>query len=1113
MSGQRIRAPLLGRDEELRLMVEALDRAETGTGALMLVGGEPGIGKSRLADEVATVARGRGFASLWGRGWEDAGAPPYWPWVQVLRAYLRQTEAGVARRHFAVGAADIVQMLPELRELLPDLPAVPSTGADADAARFRLFDSTAGFLRDAAGDRPMLLVLDDLHAADHSSLRLLRFLAAQLGDMRVLVIGTYRDVELAPGDALSLALAELAREPATRTIVLRGLDRHALRELIGSAAGVSASELMVAAVRRGTKGNPLYATETVRLLSAEGRLDDLAHGPSTHLAVPPGVRAVIGRRLERLSAEARSVLAVGAVVGPEFDADLVRRVGGQDPEAHAAGVDEAVREGLLLDVPGAPDRYRFSHDLVRETLYDEMAQRRRRALHRQVAEEIETLHSATPDAHLAELSYHFFEGARDASTDARTIDYARRAGFQASRSLAFEEAAGLYRIALAALERSDQPEARTRLELLLALGDVLDRGGEVAAARTALLEAHGIAMALGAPREMALAALGFGGRLPWARPGRESRLIPLLQDTLVHLGGADDQLRVRLLTRLACSYRSSPDKLAHADALSRQAVELARTLDDRKTLSYALVGRYWAIWGPANTSERLELAREVSEIAAEAGDGERLIDAHLMLWLSLTELADMTAARRESAEIRRLVAGLRQAGHVWLGIAPTAVSALMEGDFEAAEVLIEEETRTQFTLARDDVSAARFHRFLLRREQGRLAEEEADVRASCDDFPWYPVHRSALACLLADLGREDEARAVLEELARDEFSALYPDNEWLLGTSLAAEAAFLLRDRAAAGTLYAQLTPYAGRHAIGHAEGSIGALDRYLGLLAATLGRLDDAARHLEDAVHVNERMGSRPWTAHSRHDLAEVLRARDAPGDRVRATELDELALAAARSLGMAMLEARIVGALPDADAGATSSAADGTFRRDGEFWTIAFGGTTVRMKHSKGLDYLSRLLDLPGGEVHALDLARGGGDGAGVGSPEELSVMADGGAGPALDATAKAAYRDRVEQLRTDLAEAGAWNDTERASRARAELEALTAELAGAVGLAGRDRPTASSAERARISVTRAIRSAMDRLSAESPALGRHLEATVRTGTYCSYTPDPRVPISWGG
>jgi hypothetical protein len=301
----------------------------------------------------------------------------------------------------------------------------------------------------------------------------------------------------------------------------------------------------------------------------------------------------------------------------------------------------------------------------------------------------------------------------------------------------------------------------------------------------------------------------------------------------------------------------------------------------------------------------------------------------------------------------------------------------------------------------------------------------------------------------------------------------------------------------------------AGRHAIGHAEGSIGALDRYLGLLAATLGRLDDAARHLEDAVHLNERMGARPWTAHSRRDLADVLRARRAPGDAQRADDLDAVALAAARDLGMVALEARITANETDGVATA-SSQSTGTIRREGEYWTIAYDGGAVRMKHSKGLGYLARLLERPGTEIHAVDLASVGGNGATPAVLAELSVGADAGAGPALDDAARTAYRERIEELRADIAQSEEWNDPERGSVAQAELEALTAQLAAAVGLGGRDRPTSSTSERARISVTRAIRNALERLSGESPALARHLEATVRTGTYCSYTPDPRAPIT---
>jgi tetratricopeptide (TPR) repeat protein len=294
-------------------------------------------------------------------------------------------------------------------------------------------------------------------------------------------------------------------------------------------------------------------------------------------------------------------------------------------------------------------------------------------------------------------------------------------------------------------------------------------------------------------------------------------------------------------------------------------------------------------------------------------------------------------------------------------------------------------------------------------------------------------------------------------------------------------------------------------------------VDRYLGLLAATMGRLDDAERHLRDAIRINQQMGARPWTAHSENDLARLLLLRNGVGDRDRANELQETALATARRLGMTALEARIgeqvpgrpVSELPKPSPGGV----DGVFRREGEYWIVAFGGRTVRIRDTKGMRHLARLLSEPGRELHALDLARLETGPAAHITPAHADLESDalGDAGAKLDPEAKDAYRRRLNDLREEEAEAERFEDRERATRARAEIEFLTDELAGAVGLGGRDRKAASAAERARLSVTRAIRAALSRIGAENPALGKHFHATVRTGTYCSYNPDPRVPMSW--
>jgi hypothetical protein len=290
-------------------------------------------------------------------------------------------------------------------------------------------------------------------------------------------------------------------------------------------------------------------------------------------------------------------------------------------------------------------------------------------------------------------------------------------------------------------------------------------------------------------------------------------------------------------------------------------------------------------------------------------------------------------------------------------------------------------------------------------------------------------------------------------------------------------------------------------------------MDRYLGLLAATIDRADDAERHLTDGIAANERLGAWPWAAHTQHDLARVLRRRARSGDVERADALDAAALASARRIGMSALEAAIGEAGETVTNGPVLESGRGVFRRDGEYWTVQFGGKTVQIRDSKGMRHLARLLGEPGREVHALDLARQdvGSPPSPSGSAAELSADPLAGAGPVLDPEAKAAYRLRLEELQAEVDEANAFNDPERGARARQEIEFLTDELAGAVGLGGRDRMAASSAERARVSVTRAIRAALARITEQSPDLGRHFEATIRTGTFCSYNPDPRVPMSW--
>jgi len=301
-----------------------------------------------------------------------------------------------------------------------------------------------------------------------------------------------------------------------------------------------------------------------------------------------------------------------------------------------------------------------------------------------------------------------------------------------------------------------------------------------------------------------------------------------------------------------------------------------------------------------------------------------------------------------------------------------------------------------------------------------------------------------------------------------------------------------------------------GRHAVGFGEGSVGVVDRYLGLLAAALGELDRAVGHLEAAIEGNDAMGARPWSAYSQHELAIVLRARDRPGDVERADDLDRSARSIASSLGMA-LAGRIAETGAQAPTRVASPGA-ATFRLEGEYWTIEYADDAFRIRDSRGMRHLSRLLRAPGRELHSLELAADGAEAPTSAAASDLDLTDGfGDAGALLDAEAKAAYRSRLADIREEMGEAERWNDPGRVALLEEEERALTRELAAAVGLGGRDRVASSAAERARVSVTRAIRAAMTRIREQSPTLADHLDTTIRTGTFCSYNPDPRAPIVW--
>ena len=881
------RSVFVGRQEELAELTVALDDAFAGGGGLVLLVGEPGIGKSRLSEELMRRARSRGAAVVVGRCWEAGGAPAYWPWVQSLRSYVRAVPPDQLREQLGSAAPGLAQLLPELRELFPDLPEPGPL--DSESARFRLFEAVATLLTNAGRSRPLVLALDDVHAADESSLLLLRFVARELAGSRVLVVGAYRNVDPSPSDPLTATLTELAREPVTRSIALGGLGADDVRRFIELTTGEPPSADLVTAIHEETEGNPLFVGEIVRLLASEGGLT--AEG-EPRIAIPQSVRDVISRRLRHLSEDCAGVLVLASVLGREFSLRVLARAAGLSEDELLEVLDEAMRERVVTDVPGVRAELRFAHALIRDTLYEGLTTARRVRLHRQAFQALEDLYGEGTGQVLAELAYHSIAG----SDFERGVRYAKAAGDRALALLAYEEAARLYETGLEVLELSPPPHELARCELLLALGDAQGKAGNTPESKETLLAAADLARSSGLREHLARAALGYGGRFPWLRAGTDERLVPLLEEALEALGDQESELRVRLMTRLAGALRDQPS-LEPRSSLAREAVAVARRLGEPETLGYALVGLTTAVWGP-DIEELVPYVDEVRELAEATRDLERMFQwgwLQHIIWMNLGEISRAEEVAQAHGALAR---ELKQRSSLWYSTVMRSLLPLFRGEFAEAEQLAEEALEIGRRAQAWDAGFSHcVMLFALRREQGRLGEVEALVRSSVDEYAGYRSLRCLVPLIDCELGRTEDARSHLDGLAADDFGALPRDSEWIFNLSVLAEVCTHLDDRDRARTLYDLLLPYARRHATLTGEIPIGPVSRYLGMLAVLLGRPDDASRHFEDAIQMSERVGAHPWLAHTQEDYGRMLLTS---GEPERGGALLAQALATYRELGM---------------------------------------------------------------------------------------------------------------------------------------------------------------------------------------------------------------------
>jgi DNA-binding CsgD family transcriptional regulator/tetratricopeptide (TPR) repeat protein len=896
-------SPFVGRGAELEKLRTLMPRAEGERRRVALLAGEPGAGKSRLAREFASQVAMEGALVLYG-ACDAVVRTPYGPFVEALDRLVRVTEVAELRAALGAGGGELTRLLPDLPALVGELPE--PVEADPDTERHRLHTAVADLLANVSRGRPVLFVLEDGHWADAPTLLLLRHLARSAWSARLLLLATFRDTEADVPGALSETLADLRRSDDVVRMRLSGLSGAEVSDLVSRAVGGDPDpELrgLATTIHDLTGGNAFLVCELWRALVETG-IVEVAGGqvrvtrPLTELGTPESVREVVSQRLSRLAPRTIDLLELAAAAGPEFELEPVRRAAGlAEPELLAA-LEEAVGSGMIEELPSQRLACRFTHEIVRRALYDRLSRLRRAELHLRVGEALESTGTAS-DRALADLAHHFGAAAPFGGAE-RAIDYNLRAARVASAALAFDDAGMRLRTAI---EIGIQDE-HERAAILLELGSARHRAGKATDALEAFASAAEIGRALDSPELLARAAIGYEEAC-W-RPGVASRdTVELLEEALAALGDESDELRIGLLAGLAraLGFEGEPERGA---IVRGNAVALARRHEDRAALAKVLVRSYWAR-GTTPLEEILSMLTEARDLAEELGDAE--IHTEAMAWRvpTFVALCDLESARAEVAVLREMAERTAQPFMHHVAEHYGSAIALCDGNLAEAEAMAGRSHDWGRLLTGRDASGTHgIQMFGVRREQGRLAELAPAVRILAGEAdregPWRP----GLVAVLAELGMEREARRELSRLAAEGIDS-FRTSLWLATLAYLTDACAALDDEAMAAIVYPELEPFAGVNVmIGHLVACYGVADRYLGMLAATLGESERAEEHFERAMEQNERMGASTWVAHTAYEYGRFLLGRGR-GARDRAEALLGEAATLAERIGMEGLLGKI--------------------------------------------------------------------------------------------------------------------------------------------------------------------------------------------------------------
>lgn len=1090
----------VGRRDVLSALATALGDARNGRGTVVCLKGEAGIGKTRLAEEVVEMARSASLGVHRAWGYEGDGSPPFWLWRQVLRSLTSGEGPETLRARLPDRGAGLAAVLPELGEL--------ATSADArggEEARFRVFDAVTQFILSEARSETRVVVLDDVHWADPSSLRLLEFFAREVQQASLLIVVNTRDPAAEGNAALGQTLGSLARHDWVKRIELTGLELPDVDALVRDVRQGGVAAGLVESVQERSRGNPFFVKELVRFLEDDPRGQAALDGSGSP-ALPDSIRSLVRRRLGGLPDACLDVLKRAAVLGREFELRRLARAADQSTDEVAQQLEPAI-EARLMDLTS--DRVlRFEHPLVQDALLLEASSSERARLHLEVARALE----GEGDGSLAEVATHFAQGPlREASPKA--IEYGRRAAEVAMARFAFEDAIRLYSQALRVVAESDDVAASTRADLLLGRSAAHSASGDVAAAREDALAAASLARAEADPARLGAAALQYAtGQLV---VGTRIDAVSELFEEALALQEDDGPLRIRLLAELA-TFSLNPTDRARAEPLMQEALAGAHRLGDSRLLVSCLAAQLYVLWAPGNANQRIATAEQIMARPEAADVPGAIAFARNARILSFLEKSDLEAFTAGVDEFERLATERRDAKGIPFVLRYRATRAMLEGRLSEAERLSQEAFALASEQGLGELATMNMAvlAFMVRHHQGRLTEIEPLFTAMAAQYSDSPGWTAALILLYAQLERDDDLRRVYESIV-EEAPNLSRDPNWLSNMDCLAEACVYLADRDRAPMLYDLLAPYGSSYVVvGNGDSVVGSVSRVLGELAALLRRWNEAEAHFLYAIAQERRLGARPYLANAAHSYARMLLERMETGDAARAGELIDEAEELAQQVGMARLLEQLqtlrarLGPVSSEETGSpavvetapgTQPDRQGRFVDEGDYWTVGLGARRARLKKSRGLEQIARLLQEPSREFHVLDLA------GQLVPPESDDV------GRQLDRRSQAEYARRLEDLRDGISEARANNDAARESSLREEMDFIAQEISRNVGIGGRARRSGTAAERARVNVTRTIAKAIGKIRDSDPTLGRLLERTVRTGTFCVYEPDPDTPIEW--